>query len=570
MPTAVIPQKISLLLVLSFLANGIQSNIHIWEPKNLRDWYKNNNFEYSITDFGAVPYGHSVYGTVFKANPFEACTELSPLNWASNDGTLIILTKRGGCNFSQKVLNAQNIGAGLVLISNDNTVQDVHQIFPIERTKERLDKIKIPSVLINKKDADKIQEILDGGSQKTSKVELAVQFQLRKSGDKSEIRFIISVDDYRSYDSLLTTLDNMGPFRDYIDLNVHYKVFKNAPFMANSEECIFIKKDHYCVNNSYGDQYRGTGLVHESQHQICFYYHQFDDYANYIREIRNNCFDDKNGLQVRADFEACSQKILKKFTKKADNQELNECLDIDTIEAKRTMDLNHDNVKYFLINYSPLVFINGYYYKGNFDNAEYFYEALCNSFETPPEKCKDLEIFKSVHQFNTASLFNFILAALGLCLLASIILIIIFYVFYKKKIRRKFDYELNEKISEALANYYQDGGDHAKTIEDDSDDSDSELNVDEKTKDATDTKDDTDNKNSEELNVELTEVETIEAKIENTQPNETKEKVKDLKELKDDLAETEDSIKSEDTENNGVSPKNIKKGRLGKLKKLGK
>ena len=45
---------------------------------------------------------------------------------------------RNGCNFSEKVLNAQKIGAGLVLIS-DNVKEDVHRIFPIERTKEMID-----------------------------------------------------------------------------------------------------------------------------------------------------------------------------------------------------------------------------------------------------------------------------------------------------------------------------------------------------------------------------------------------------------------------------------------------
>lgn len=445
-------------LLACLLVSAVTCNVHIWEPKNLRDWYKNNIFEYSITDFGSVPYGHSIYGTVFKATPFEACTDLSPLNWESNDGTLIVLAKRGGCNFSQKVLNAQKIGAGLVLISNDNVSQDVHQIFPIERTKERLDRIHIPSALINKKDTDKLLEVIDGGDHKTNKVELAIQFQLKKSGDKSEVRFIVAVDDYRSYDSLLIMLDNMKSFEDSLELLVHYKVFKNAPFLNMSEECIELGKDHFCVNNSFGDQYRGTGLVVESERQICLYYHAFDHFPGYLRQVRQNCFDPRNGLQVIGTFDQCTNKIAAALTKRLNNAELNECLDLKSSEARRTMNLNHDNVKYFLINYSPLIFINGNYYKGNFDNGEYFFEAVCNSFENPPDRCKDLEIFKSVHQFNAASLFRFIAISLGLCVLAAIILVIVFYVFYKKKIRRKFDYELNEKINEALAQYYRDEG----------------------------------------------------------------------------------------------------------------
>lgn len=65
---------------------------------------------------------------------------------------MIVMVHRNGCNFSEKVLNAQKIGASLVIITDNNT-EDVHRIFPIERSKKTLDQIKIPSVLINVEDA---------------------------------------------------------------------------------------------------------------------------------------------------------------------------------------------------------------------------------------------------------------------------------------------------------------------------------------------------------------------------------------------------------------------------------
>ncbi len=86
-------------------------------------------------NFGKIPYGHSVYGTVFKASPLDACSELEAFDWDKNKGTLIVLAARGGCNFSEKVYNAQKLGAGLVIISNNND-DDVHRIYPVERTKE--------------------------------------------------------------------------------------------------------------------------------------------------------------------------------------------------------------------------------------------------------------------------------------------------------------------------------------------------------------------------------------------------------------------------------------------------
>ena len=544
-------------LAISLLITTTFCNIHIWEPKNLRDWYKNNTMEYTIADFGAVPYGHSIYGTVFKASPIEACSDLSPLDWGSNGGTLIVLTKRGGCNFSQKVLNAQKIGAGLVMISNANVAQDVHQIFPIERTKERLDQIKIPSVLINKKDADKLIEILDDGA--AGKVELAIQFQLKKSGDKSQVRFVIAVDDYRSYDSVLLVLENMKPFREYIDLKVHYKIFKNAAFLSIVEECLVIKGDRFCVNNSFGDLYKGKGLVLESLRQICVYYHQFDKYAKYLRKVRENCFDSKTGLQVRSDFDVCTDNIAGQVLDLS-NQELKECMNTDSIEAENTLNRNHDNVKYFLINYSPLVFINGYYYKGNFDAAEPFFEALCNSFEKPPKECKNLEIFQSVHSFNAASLFRFVLVTLGLCALASVILLVLFYVCYRKKIRRKFDYELHEKISEALAEYHRNEPGDTKDDDESEDSEDSEAEEEEEEERQVPAEE---QKPEEQEKEQEQGVEKEESKGEDEEGETTDEAKKEEGE-----AETEKEGKAEAEAAQEKKPKG-KKGRLGKLKRLG-
>lgn len=53
-------------------------------------------------------------------------------------------------------------------------------------------------------------------------------------------------------------------------------------------------------------------------------------------------------------------------------------------EAKKFLNENNDNIKYYLINYSPIVFINGYMYKGNYKDSNHLMEAFCNSFEEVP------------------------------------------------------------------------------------------------------------------------------------------------------------------------------------------
>lgn len=95
--------SVALIFLVVQMANG---KIHIWEPKTLKSLYQNRDIPYTIMNFGNVPYGHSIYGTVFQATPYDACGELNPISWDKNYGTPIVMVHRNGCNFSEKVLNA--------------------------------------------------------------------------------------------------------------------------------------------------------------------------------------------------------------------------------------------------------------------------------------------------------------------------------------------------------------------------------------------------------------------------------------------------------------------------------
>lgn len=95
--------------------------------------------------------------------------------------------ERGNCHFAQKVLNAQKIGAGLAIIGDTND-EDVHKVLPVERTQSLMESIKIPSILIQKEDADNISKILDQGG---APISLAIHFPLVKGTDVASLRMIL-------------------------------------------------------------------------------------------------------------------------------------------------------------------------------------------------------------------------------------------------------------------------------------------------------------------------------------------------------------------------------------------
>lgn len=108
---------------------------------------------------------------------------------------------------------------------------------------------------------------------------------------------------------------------------------------------------------------------------------------------------------------------------------------------------NHENIKYLLINYSPLIFINGFYYKGNYDNMNHLMESFCNSFESPPKECANLDAFQTANDLNSTHLSHFIFLSCVICLSCGVIAILIFYILMKKKIKKNFAFTLNDKIN---------------------------------------------------------------------------------------------------------------------------
>lgn len=131
------------------------------------------------------------------------------------------------------------------------------------------------------------------------------------------------------------------------------------------------------------------------------------------------------------------------------------CENIDKEFQTQLLEENNDNIKYYLINYSPIVFINGYMYKGNYTDSMHLMEAFCNSFEEAPSKCSQLELFQQYKNFSSYGIIKFIIMSVTITLLIVALSVVFFYYVYRRKINATFKVELNKKIDEALAKYYK-------------------------------------------------------------------------------------------------------------------
>jgi hypothetical protein len=439
------------------------------------------NIPNTIADFGVVPYGHSISGRLVMGIPFDGCDPLTLSQSTLRDipGNLIIFLKRGRCNFSQKVINAQKIGASAVIISDNDEEKNIHKVFAVERVKMQLDQVKIPSMLINKENSEKLeQRLIDEEG-----IELDLQFDLRKAFNKSKLSFILSVDDYRCYDSLLSLEKYMDKFKNSMEVSVHYKVFRNIKVSKNAE-CIESEGNKFCGINSFGNKANNQGLMSETLRQMCAYKYSKQAFFKYLAFVRNYCFEDMIGdSKTRDGFADCTRSVFNKFFSESPQKEMDDgsgtfnkwgnlnnipkadldpslkrnivsCANVNGNETASLFEQNNDDIKYYLINYSPIVFINGAYYKGNFDDVEHLLEAFCSSFEKEPIECQELNSFKILQSADTSGFFNFILMGIFATVLMICIIALVFYVFYRKRIRGAMDKELHSKINNAIANYY--------------------------------------------------------------------------------------------------------------------
>lgn len=160
------------------------STIEILEPQPLAEKYIQDPLQYVTLNVGDIAYGKSIMGEVIMADPNDGCSPLkNQLTDEQKAATVIVFVKRDQCKFSEKVINAQNFGASLILIG-DTINEEISSLFPVERSKAILDLIKIPGILLAKSDMLNFNEIL---SKKKQRVEISVNFNLAQIKTKHSL-----------------------------------------------------------------------------------------------------------------------------------------------------------------------------------------------------------------------------------------------------------------------------------------------------------------------------------------------------------------------------------------------
>lgn len=143
--------------------------------------------------------------------------------------------------------------------------------------------------------------------------------------DILDMRLLLQVDDYASYDLVARAAHLEQVFGDKLNIKFHYKIFKNTSLRElgkadqESDQArnnqVYIGPDHYFVLELHSSK-KNNDLFLETITQICLERADRKMYHSYMKKVQNECFVitlplyDYNSVDL---FSSCASQILAKM-----------------------------------------------------------------------------------------------------------------------------------------------------------------------------------------------------------------------------------------------------------------
>lgn len=195
--------------MLVLLAASIDAKLYVYHPRALRNRINSYTGEIksSLANFGLVHYGHSIIGRVwYDDENKDGCSEYKLKIDGSGDPDAdpspIVLVNRGNCPFTQKVRNVEHAGGRLAIVIDDRIGENVEDVIMVDDGSGN--GIRIPSILISKKDGEIILEFLEDEDKTHTNpsVSLMASFDIQHPDNRVEWDFWYTSSSAKAYEFL--------------------------------------------------------------------------------------------------------------------------------------------------------------------------------------------------------------------------------------------------------------------------------------------------------------------------------------------------------------------------------
>jgi hypothetical protein len=460
---------ISLLISLSLST----SEIRIISPKNLDLQLKSQPIDMEFSSFGKNPSNFHVRGQIYLSND-ENSTACDPLNMTlisdeENEEKIdkfpILLIKRGGCSFTTKVRNAQNIGASMVFIA-DNKHENIHSIIMADDGTGN--DIVIPSAMISYEDGNTIIKYMNDN--KNELIIVDANFGVVEDENENDVKnvtfeFFFSSSEVRAYEFLRNVSEYLNDFGEQIIFIPHY-VTHRSPFYDKSntnpiENCVSFGKYCYFPKETTVEK-NGRNIVIEDVRQKCMYNlsvnkNKISNYFKYMNSFYENCLNVEDNKRIN---EECSQIALVNagFTQ----DYLNNCVKesffsnkynlAEMIENDNSLLANDYSIQNdYILTTFPAVSINKKRIKGAIKESVVI-SKICEEVEKKPNFCWNNEIVSK-----KGMSFSSIFFIICFFILINVIIFILCRNYIQKRVYERVnnsEIDIDGRINNVIANYF--------------------------------------------------------------------------------------------------------------------
>lgn len=405
---------VAVLLLMSSSALGrfvVEKNsINVITPESLT-----GKRQSAIGNFGVPDYGGSMIGkVVYPEKGRNGCTSFEELAVVFNKSEspsypLFVLTDRGECYFALKVWNAQNAGAAAVLVADDRDEPLITMDSPEEdkAAAAYLDRISIPSALIEKSFGDDLKKALEKGELITIKLDWTesmphpddrVEYEFwTNSNDECGPKCDDQMDFVREFKGHAQILERGG----YTLFTPHYITWYCPEAFSLTRQCKSqcINHGRYCApdpDRDLSEGYEGKDVVKENLRQLCVHRVANESgkpwaWWDYVTDFHIRCPMKENRYGKE-----CAENIIRSLGLSVD--EVGKCMgdpeaDVDNPVLKAQQDAQVGDGSRGDVTILPTLVINNVQYRGKLDRTAVL-KALCAGFKetTEPRLCLSEDI----------------------------------------------------------------------------------------------------------------------------------------------------------------------------------
>ena len=460
--------KENLLLLICFLT-FIKSDLVIIGPNDLISKFDNKPIEIVFGKISDIP-NFYVHGEIIFENStllHEACSNLGILPKNTNENEYsenfkILLAYNGNCSIVQKARNAQNAGASMLLLINNNE-KDINEVL-LEDDGSGKD-IKIPIGLISLSNGKIIQYYIENNQKAKIMVEINFQEKNEKE-EKIELKFFFSSSEPKAYElinNMTTIIDKFKAPIEFIPIYVTHqspvydpeKPQRELNCVSKGKYCYFPKEDTIIQD--------GQKILMESLRQKCIYKKNTDYikyYCEYMKNFYTNCL---NSYEVKFN-ERCSKQTLDNLGYSI--QDLDDCVaasfGVNSLLSSSYIDneniifqKDYEEILKYKITSFPAVVINDKPIDGIIKEYKILL-AICKTVKKKPEFCSIYWGTDNDTISNISGKKRKIYLLILIIIIINISLFMIFRKYIMKKINEKINFntiDIDGRINNFMNNY---------------------------------------------------------------------------------------------------------------------